>query len=398
MKARPSHAPALLALAKVRQRAGADRAEVQQRLAAAVAAAPGDTAARLMLVEMLIGQRSYKAAITLAQEGLASNALQPALLDALGRAQSLAGDHHQAVMSIGNLVQLQPGSSTPHLRLAEVYAHAGNDAGAISALRRAVAITPRSDDARRALVAHLVKTRQVAEALAVARQAQKDQPEHWIGPLLEAEIRIAGREKDATLAVLRSALTRIPATPLATRYHDVLIGWKMAADAERFVAEWLARHPGDRDFLKHVADAALVRRDLPAAERHFAELVKLVPGHPAMLNNLAWVRLQQNKPALSLAQQAARIAPAEASVLDTLAHAQAREKQAAQALATGRRALALEPGNVSLRLSIAEAFAMAGDAAAARQELERVSQSALASAKQKDLATRRLAALPARPT
>ena len=110
-----------------------------------------------------------------------------------------------------------------------------------------------------------------------------------------------------------------------------------------------------------------------AAEGHFRAALETQPEHPATLNNLAWVLLQQNKPgALPYAEKANQLVPNQAEFMDTLAAALAREGQLAKAVDLQRKALAKAPQAAApgYRLRLAKLLLKAGDADKARTELE----------------------------
>jgi Flp pilus assembly protein TadD len=118
----------------------------------------------------------------------------------------------------------------------------------------------------------------------------------------------------------------------------------------------------------------LVSGELGAAEAHLSHVVALNPDNLLGLNNLAWVLSTQGKPGgVALAERAIAIAPpGNATLLDTLAMALAVEKRVPEALATERKAVALDPKNNGLRLNLARIALQAGDKTLARTELERL--------------------------
>ncbi len=110
-----------------------------------------------------------------------------------------------------------------------------------------------------------------------------------------------------------------------------------------------------------------------AAEGHFKAVLALQPEHPATLNNLAWVLLQQGKTgALAYAEKANQLAPDQPALMDTLAAALAEDGQLAKAVDLQRKALAKATAAAapSFRLRLAKLLLKAGDSAKARTELE----------------------------
>jgi Flp pilus assembly protein TadD len=99
-------------------------------------------------------------------------------------------------------------------------------------------------------------------------------------------------------------------------------------------------------------------------------VLALVPDHVGANNNVAWVLMKEGKPGyLAFAERAGQIAPADASILDTLAAARAGEKQWVRALEAQRKAIELAPAAPGYRLNLAKLLIASGDAAAAKIEL-----------------------------
>jgi len=118
----PANSRALLAVAELRQRAGAAPAEIGGLLADAVKKSPTDVAPRLALINHFLGLNNAPAARAAAQEAVAAMPENMQLLDALGRAQMAAGDGQLAISSFGKVAAAQPTNPLPLLQLADAYA------------------------------------------------------------------------------------------------------------------------------------------------------------------------------------------------------------------------------------------------------------------------------------
>jgi predicted Zn-dependent protease len=148
-----------------------------------------------------------------------------------------------------------------------------------------------------------------------------------------------------------------------------------ADDAGRFAAAWQKDHADDAAFRFHLGDVALSRKDWPAAEARYREVLKLQPGNPLALNNVAWLMVKLGQPgALALAEKASNAAPGQPALLDTLALALAAERQLPRALDVQKANVTRWPDDPSLRLTLARLHLQANDKAQARTELERLAQ------------------------
>jgi cellulose synthase operon protein C len=212
-----------------------------------------------------------------------------------------------------------------------------------------------------------------AKALAIARTVQTQRPTDAAGFLLEGEIESAVRNFGPAAVAFRKALDKSPSTDIAKRLHLALLGSGNAAEAERWAEQWRQKHPDDTSFLVHLADAAMVRGELDMAERLYREVLQRVPGNALAMNNVAYVMVKRSKPgALAMAEEAARLAPRSAAVLDTLAEAYAQDKQFAKAIEWQTKALALAPTADSLRLNLARLHLKAGQREPALEHLDQL--------------------------
>lgn len=356
-----SNVKAMIALARLRARAGAPKDEVVQRIAAAIKVDPLDSEPRLAMVDYLLSQRSVTEAVQAAQEALALQPEAEDLLQALGRAQMNSGDVRQAVTTFKKLAQLRPRSAEPLIQMAQVHLRLNDAKAAQASLRQALTVAPDSDAAQRLLVGELIKAKQIDQALAVSRDVQKRNPAQAGGYLLESSIHQQAKRPDAALAVLRAGLAKAPSTELAVSLHGLLATSTKGAEAPRFAAEWLKSHATDAVFLRHLGDQEMRQHNYAGAELRYREAIKTDPDQAPVLNNLAWVALKLSRAdALSLAERAVQAEPSNPAILDTLARALVAAKQPERAKATALRAIGLSPGNIPILLSAVQTLVDVG--------------------------------------
>ena len=372
VKADPTNAQALLASARLKARRGAPRDEVAAVFADAIRRAPTEPALRLALVDFHLRRNDPPAALNAAQQAVAALPEQPALLDALARAEAAAGDTNQAVATLNKLARLAPASPAPWLRLGEVQLAARNAPAASQALRRALELEPGYLPAQRLLVDAYVIERKPDEALAVAREVQKQRPTEAAGFQLEGGVHASQKRWAPALAAFRAGLKAAPdSTDLAIRVVQALGADQQPAEAERFAKAWMQSHPGDAAFLLRLGDLAAARQDLAAAEARYREVLRLQPDHAVALNNVAWLMATGKRPgAVAMAEKAVALMPDSPAALDTLALALATEGQPAKAAEVMRRALVFDERNAPRRLRLARYLIAAGDKSAAKTELK----------------------------
>ncbi|MDF1614209.1 M48 family metallopeptidase [Desulfurivibrio dismutans] len=116
--------------------------------------------------------------------------------------------------------------------------------------------------------------------------------------------------------------------------------------AEIIIKEEIRRAPEEPAWQQHLADLHYFQGQYEKAITAYEEALTLAPGHPDVLNNLAWLLLTAEDTAvhdypraLELARRAAVLAP-QAHILDTLAVAWWRNGEREKAVAAAQAALA----------------------------------------------------------
>lgn len=365
---------ALLALAQLRGSGGGKPDEVAVLVAKAITANPTDPAPRVALVNLYLNNKDFKKAVAAAQDAIAAIPDRPELLEGLGRAQQAGGDVNQALATYGKLAGLLPTSPQPHMRMAEIHFAAKNREAALQSLRKSLEIKPDLLEAQRVLIALSIDSGRIQDAIAVARDVQKQRPKEATGYLLEGDIQVAGKSWGLAADAYRSGLKKVAAPELAIKLHLALKSGG-GGDAEKFAASWLKEHPKDVAFRFHLGDTATVRKDFTGAAQAYRSILELQPNNAVALNNLAWVTGQTNSPkAIEYAEQALKIDPGQPAFMDTLAMLLLDKGETARALELFKKALATAPEAASIRLNFAKALIKSGDKAAAKKELQELAK------------------------
>jgi cellulose synthase operon protein C len=373
LKDDPKNVGALMGLANLMARTGGNKKEIADTMALAVKAEPTQPGPRLRLIEYQLNTGDAKAALALAQDGLAAQPQQPELLQALGRVQMTQGETLQAIATFNKLLAVRPEAPSTHMALGEALLQKKDYAEAEKSFRKALSFRPELLPAQRAIVAAAVADRRYPDALAMAREIQKQHDKDGIGQMLEGDIEASRKNIDAAAAAYRASLQKTPSSEVAVRLHSMLLGSNKAADADRFASSWEKDHPKDAVFMFHRADLALYARDLPLAESRYRSVLTMQPGNALAMNNIAWLMVQQGKPgALELAAKANELLPNQPAMLDTLATVYAAEKKLPQALEAQKKAISLAPQDNGLRLNLAKLLVDSGDKGQARIELQQL--------------------------
>lgn len=371
----PGNGQAWVALAELAAFQGGGKAEVAPLLRKAVEVSPSELKPRLLLIELNLSTSDFREAVNVAQSAAATLPDNPEVLAALGRAQQAAGDLNQAIATYGKLATIQPRSPAPWMMLSAAQLAAKNTKEAERSLRKILEFTPDHLEAQRRLIALLLDVRKYQDATNVARQVQSQRPKSSAGFALEGDINAKQKQWDAAASAYRAGLSREPSSVLAAKLHTVLVASGKNSDAEAFANGWMNRYPKEWEFLFHLGDAAIATGDYAAAERNLRAALQIQPNNSLTLNNLAWATFKQGKDgALAYAQKADQLTPNQPFIMDTLAILLTDKGEYSKAIALQRQAIELQPGNASLRLSLARIYLASGDKALAKTELESIAK------------------------
>ena len=375
LAAEPKNAAALLALAEIESRTGADQTKVIDMITKAVQAAPSDISVRLALIKAYWAAKDEKRALAAAQEAVVAVPGNPELLDTLGQLQLASGDINQSLATYGKLAGTMPSSPVPDLRMAEVHLRAKDPAAAEQSLRKALVAKPDFLPAQRLLVALFLQTQRIDQARQIISEIRGQRPKEAAADLLQGDIAVSQKAWHEAAVAYRAGLKMAPSGELAAKLYQVLYAGGKSAEAEAVASKWLAEHPKDLEFRLGVADTALRRKDYPLAVRHYQAVLEYQADQIVALNNLAWIFLQtKDAKALALAERANRLAPNQPDTMDTLAMVLLGKGDVAQALPLLQKAAELAPQSPDLRLHLAQAYLKAGRAGEAKKLLDELAK------------------------
>ncbi|GHU05561.1 hypothetical protein FACS1894158_08750 [Betaproteobacteria bacterium] len=366
----PKSSPAMLALAELQARTGGTKDEVLALLNRSIAENPTDVASRLALINFYIGAKEARKAVAAAQDALGSLPDNPLIMDAEGKAQQAAQNYNQALTTYARLSEQNPGAIRPHLRAAEIHVAAKNKDAAMQSLRKALAIKPDSIEAQRGMIMLDLDAGRIANAVATARNVQKQFPKNPVGYLLEGESNIVGKAWKEAVEAYRNGIKQTGANELAMGLHAALTAQNVPGEADKFAAGWLKEHPADQRFRFYLAESATARSDYPMAVRHYRTLLDNQPDNPGLLNNLAWVMAKNKDPkALDLAEKAYKLAPDQANIIDTLGSLLADKGDLDRGVELLKKAHSLAPNNTMIQFNLAKALVKTGKGAEAKPML-----------------------------
>jgi putative PEP-CTERM system TPR-repeat lipoprotein len=361
-----------LALADLQLRTGAKPTEVAASLQRAVNANPQSVPARVTLIAFHLRNRDNKAALTAAQSAVAAMPSDPRILDATAAAQEAAGDVNQATETLNRLAGLQPESPAPLMRLAGLYVRQKDPNKAIDVLKRAKALAGNPREIAPQLAQVYLSANRADDALKEARDLQKADPKYAGGYALEADIYAAQRKNADAERLYREALKLEPkADRVLISLHRLLADAGRATEADALVSKWMAENPKNLTVRLHLAERAMVGKNLKAAATQYQAIIAIDGSNALALNNLAWISGELGDPkAIGYAERALKLAPNNAAILDTYGMLLVKQGQADRGLEHLGRAAQLAPGRYDIRFNYARALAASGRKSDARKELE----------------------------
>ncbi len=367
----PNSETLLLAQAELLAATGASQQDVTAVLERAVAANPTSVRTRLALIGYLIQQHDAKASLAAAQAAQAALPDEPQILQALGVNQLLAKENAQALETFKRLVQLQPHSAAPLLKLAEVQLVTKDYDSAVETLRQAIALQPDLADAWSAMAMAYVAAGRPESAVAEGRKYEKEKPDRATGYAIEGEALALQKQWPEAAAAFREALARQALPTLAVRRYGSLQNAGNSAEAKAMADKWFKDHPTDVTLHAFIAQQSLGKKDYATGVRQYEAALEIEPNNALFLNNVAWMLNELGDPkAQKYAERAYALAPTNASVLDTLGWILVQHGDAARGVELLRMATTLSPGQNEVRLHLAKALLKTGDKAGAKSELE----------------------------
>ncbi len=256
------------------------------------------------------------------------------------------------------------------LALARAQLLRGQPEAARSVRLRTLERAPRSLPLRLTLGEAELRLGNTADALAIANELKVEFPTQSGGYLLEADAQIAARRYSAAVDSLTAAFERESSWPVVARLLNTLQLADRPVETLRASEQWVAANPD------HVPGALLLANVLQSAGRGedalrvYESVLQKDRESLVALNNAAWLTHELGRPgAAALAERAQRLAPDNASVLDTLGWTLLRENRDQEAIAHLSRAAELAPDAMEIRYHLAAALAAGGRGPDARSVL-----------------------------
>ena len=366
------HQNAMFALSELASVQG-QKPQATTWLEKALAENPESAAAAIRLGAHYLANGQNEKALTLARKARTTASDNTELADLLGQAQIANKDYSGALDTYSALAQAAPKSAAAQMRLARVHMLLKDPAAASNDLKRAVALQPDYLPARLAQVELAAGSGKTDDALAMARQMQSQFAGSPVGYVVEGDLHQALNRPAQALPAYEKAFAISKSPALVVKLADSLRRSGKATEAEARLKQWLKANPTDNVVQMYLAEMHLANRQFKPAAAQFEDMLKRQPDNAVLLNNLAWAYQQEQDPrALSMAERAAKLAPNNPAVLDTLGWLLAERGDTGRALPLLKKAAEAAPDARDIRYHLAATLHKSGDKSSARKELEKL--------------------------
>ena len=374
VQAKSSSAQTYLEYARLLLETKGDRAAITALLEHGVRSLPTSTALREALTQEYFRAGRSDAALSVAQAGASTSNAAPDATALLATIYERVGEAKLATETYRKLASDYPQRTDWRLRLAELEMVADRKKEATTTLRSL--ITDRPLDPRPYItLANLTRPDNLQEALSIARDLGKSDSNKLTAQLLEGDLLAQSGQSDEALKQFGKA-AKAGAVPAALlRSVQLLDRTKRGQAAEQELADALRKFPDDATVIGFAAQRIRAQGKPAKAAELLQRIADKNPRNPVVLNDLAWAQIEAKQAdALKNATSAAKLAPDNSEVLDTLGMAQALAGQKSEAITTLRTAINLAPGLPTPKLHLAELYIASGmrkEAASLVQSMDR---------------------------
>ncbi|WP_295006597.1 XrtA/PEP-CTERM system TPR-repeat protein PrsT [uncultured Dechloromonas sp.] len=358
--------------------AGAEAEKIGALLDKGVAAAPTDLALREAATQHWVKAGRKDRALALVKEGEGAMPDNARMLALAAYVQESVGESSQSSVKFAQLSERYPDRVDWSLKHAQNQIKAGKNQDAEKVLRRLIQLRPEEVVPYQMLARLQVSMKLAKEAQTTAEMLRDKPRQKAVGLILLGDVYGAtDRHSDALKAYAEAGLAGLPelAMEKKVRLLDQSGSGTLAA-AE--LTKWLIAHPDNVPGLALAANRASAQGDYKEAAKHLEKIVKKDPNNPVALNDLAWALvMSKDSRALDLASKASSLAPKSANALDTLSQAQLNGNQRGEAIATARKALALDAKSGVVRVHLAEMLVPEGNKVEAKELLNGIDEKLL---------------------
>jgi predicted Zn-dependent protease len=285
----------------------------------AASATPSDPMPALRLANLYAGQKDWNDAQTVMRGLIAQFPNNLDVLDLMARIDIASGDAAGAVANYRRATEIGSNMAVLFERYAAALVVANDVKGGRQAMQRAIQLEPQNAALKGEEVEIEYKLGGLAAAQAAAKSMTTPGDDRatatlWVAAALTREGKTADAEQ-----LLAEAEKAHPSSALTMQHAMIFASNGDGAKGAALLKGWIAGHASDANARRMLAGLEMQAKDWPAAQSDFEKLIADAPNDVVLLNDLAWVYLQEgNVNARAVADRAHALAPLSSAVEDTL--------------------------------------------------------------------------------
>lgn len=367
----PEDARPLVALARLSALEG-QREESEEWLDRARKADANAIAPRIILGRLYLARRDFRSAEKVVREALQTKDSIAELQNLLGLAQRGQGNHANSLRSFKKTTELERDNPDYRLNLAKAQISMANQGLARDLLEKSYEKYQTHIPTGVLLSALTARMGNIDQAMAIAKELQKRNPDSGIPNVLEGEL-LAGRKLYQQAAdAYDAALDRNNDRDTAVRAFRLRV-LADTNDPYTPLLNYLAIRPANNEVRLILAQGYEVGGSADKAIAEYEIVVQSSPDNLVALNNLAWVyMIKGDSRAEDTAQRAYDLAPDNGTVVDTLGWIILRSGSVEDGVDLLRKAVELANGRPEVRYHLAAGLLKMGQVDEARGMLEEI--------------------------
>jgi putative PEP-CTERM system TPR-repeat lipoprotein len=290
---------------------------------------------------------------------------------ALGRAMLAVGDAPGARSVFLNMTRLAEYDPELQTAIGRLQLSAGNPAGALYNVQKALQGRP-DDPAALALLVEVEAGRgDAAKADAALRQLTSKHPNSVEAAVTTGNLAMSRGQFQVAVTAFRNAAAREDSLANALNIARAMLAAGDAAKGAAFLTGWVAKHPKETAALHGLAEIQFRGGQLEEARRTYTKVLAAEPNDDVIMNNYANLLLALRDPAAkAVAETAVKLAPKNPAYVDTLGWVLVQQGELDAGLRYLRDARLRSPESPEVRFHLAYALAKSGRKSEARDELK----------------------------
>lgn len=333
----------------------------------------GDPRSGLATVDLLASQRQAPAALVAAKSLVGKYPDNVNVHLALARAHAGNGEMPLARQALQEATRLAGFDPNQQVMIGRLQLAMGNVDGA--AYNASKALQARADDVGALVLQVEIEARRgnAAALDAAIKTLNAKHPGSVAALLTAANVALSRGQLPAALAGFRQAMEKEPSTPTAIMLAHAHISAREPEKALQVLDGWARKQPSDRIALRALAEVQLQQGKTVEARKSFQMILDKDPEEPATLSAYAALLQRLGDPAaVSTAEKAVKLAPAQAEFADVLGWILVQQGQIDAGVRHLREARLRDPANLGIRFHLAFALAKSGRQSEAREEMSAV--------------------------